>query len=44
MRERELGTLEQFFVTPVGRSALMLGKLIPYALTLGLMVSTLART
>lgn len=33
VRERELGTLEQLFVTPVGRSGLMLGKLIPYALT-----------
>jgi len=32
VRERELGTLEQLFVTPVGRAALLLGKLIPYAL------------
>ncbi len=32
VRERELGTLEQLFVTPVGRGALLLGKLIPYAL------------
>jgi ABC transporter DrrB family efflux protein len=31
VRERELGTLEQLFVTPVGRSALLLGKLLPYA-------------
>ncbi len=31
VRERELGTLEQLFVTPVGRTGLMLGKLIPYA-------------
>ena len=31
VRERELGTLEQLFVTPVGRSGLLLGKLIPYA-------------
>ncbi len=31
VRERELGTLEQLFVTPVGRSGLMFGKLIPYA-------------
>lgn len=31
VRERELGTLEQLFVTPVGRSGLMIGKLIPYA-------------
>lgn len=29
--EREIGTLEQLFVTPVGRSGLLLGKLIPYA-------------
>ena len=32
VREREMGTLEQLFVTPVGRSGLLLGKLAPYAL------------
>jgi len=32
VRERELGTLEQLFVTPVGRAGLLLGKLVPYAL------------
>jgi ABC transporter DrrB family efflux protein len=32
VRERELGTLEQLFVTPVGRSGLLLGKLLPYAM------------
>lgn len=32
VRERELGTLEQLFVTPVGRSGLLLGKLAPYAM------------
>ena len=31
VREREVGTLEQLFVTPVGRAGLMFGKLIPYA-------------
>lgn len=31
VREWELGTLEQLFVTPVGRVGLMLGKLVPYA-------------
>lgn len=31
VRERELGTLEQLFVTPVGRVGLLLGKLVPYA-------------
>ena len=31
VREREMGTLEQLFVTPVGRAGLMLGKLMPYA-------------
>lgn len=31
VRERELGTLEQLFVTPVGRAGLMFGKLVPYA-------------
>ncbi|MFN0198872.1 MAG: ABC transporter permease [Planctomycetaceae bacterium] len=32
VREREMGTLEQLFVTPVGKSGLILGKLLPYAL------------
>ena len=32
VRERELGTLEQLFVTPVGRLGLLLGKLMPYAI------------
>ncbi len=32
VRERELGTLEQLFVTPVSRSGLMWGKLFPYAI------------
>ncbi|MEQ8766425.1 MAG: ABC transporter permease [Planctomycetota bacterium] len=32
VRERELGTLEQLFVTPVGRAGLMIGKLVPYAI------------
>ncbi len=31
VREREQGTLEQLFVTPVGRAGLLVGKLIPYA-------------
>jgi ABC-type multidrug transport system permease subunit len=31
VRERERGTMEQLIVTPVGRAALMIGKLIPYA-------------
>jgi ribosome-dependent ATPase len=31
VRERETGTLEQLFVTPVGRVSLMLGKLLPYS-------------
>ena len=31
VRERERGTLEQLFVTPVGRLGLLLGKLVPYA-------------
>ncbi len=30
VREREVGTLEQLMVTPVSRSALMLGKVLPY--------------
>src|SRR5262249_32828868 len=32
VREREMGTLEQLFVTPVSRAGLMLGKLAPYAI------------
>jgi ABC transporter DrrB family efflux protein len=32
VRERELGTLEQIFVTPVSRHGLLLGKLLPYAI------------
>ena len=31
VRERERGTLEQLVVTPVSRSALIMGKLLPYA-------------
>lgn len=33
VREREQGTLEQLFVTPVGRAGLLIGKLVPYAVT-----------
>ena len=33
VRERELGTLEQLFVTPVGKAGLLLGKLVPYAVS-----------
>ncbi|MFO1055284.1 MAG: ABC transporter permease [Planctomycetota bacterium] len=32
VRERERGTLEQLFVTPVSRSGVLIGKLVPYAL------------
>ncbi|HUS38911.1 MAG: ABC transporter permease [Pirellulales bacterium] len=32
VRERERGTLEQLFVTPVGKTGLLLGKLTPYAI------------
>lgn len=32
VREREHGTLEQLFVTPVSRAGLMLGKLTPYTI------------
>ncbi|MDK2971417.1 MAG: drug efflux transport system permease protein ybhF [Candidatus Sumerlaeota bacterium] len=31
VRERERGTLEQLVVTPVSKSALIIGKLVPYA-------------
>lgn len=32
VKEREQGTLEQLFVTPVSRSGLLFGKLLPYSL------------
>ena len=32
VREKELGTLEQLNVTPLRRSELIVGKLLPYAL------------
>jgi ABC-2 type transport system permease protein len=32
VRERERGTLEQLIVTPIGRSGLMLGKLVPFVM------------
>ncbi len=32
VREREIGTLEQLLVTPIGKPALLLGKTIPFAL------------
>jgi ABC-2 type transport system permease protein len=31
VRERERGTFEQLVVTPIGKSSIMLGKIIPYA-------------
>jgi ABC-2 type transport system permease protein len=32
VRERERGTLEQLVVTPIGKSSIMLGKMLPYLL------------
>jgi ABC-2 type transport system permease protein len=32
VRERERGTLEQLVVTPIGKTSLMLGKLVPFVL------------
>jgi ABC-2 type transport system permease protein len=32
VRERERGTLEQLVVTPIGKTSLMLGKIVPFAL------------
>lgn len=32
VRERERGTLEQLIVTPIGKTSLMLGKLLPFVL------------
>jgi ABC-type multidrug transport system permease subunit len=47
VRERERGTLEQLLVTPVRPLALMLGKLLPYAVlgfveTLGVLISNVS--
>jgi ABC-type multidrug transport system permease subunit len=39
VRERERGTLEQLFVSPLSRWGLMLGKLVPYAV-IGAVMST----
>jgi ABC-2 type transport system permease protein len=41
VREREMGTLEQLNVTPLGRAELIAGKLVPYA-AIGLLDATLA--
>ncbi|MGI8907190.1 MAG: ABC transporter permease [Candidatus Sumerlaeaceae bacterium] len=43
VRERERGTLEQLAVTPVSKSALILGKLIPYAV-IGMLQTLLVLT
>ncbi|MHB1264654.1 MAG: ABC transporter permease [Gemmatimonadaceae bacterium] len=32
VRERERGTLEQLVVTPIGRTSLLLGKIVPFAI------------
>ena len=40
VREKEYGTLESIFATPLGRSELIIGKLIPYTIT-GLMSSVI---
>lgn len=32
VRERERGTLEQLIVTPIGKTSLMLGKIVPFAM------------
>jgi ABC-2 type transport system permease protein len=32
VRERERGTIEQLIVTPIGKTSLMLGKMVPFAL------------
>lgn len=41
VREREMGTLEQLNVTPLGRAELIAGKLVPYA-AIGLLDAALA--
>jgi len=43
VRERESGTLEQLMVTPISTPALLLGKIVPFAI-LGLVEMTLALT
>lgn len=41
VRERERGTLEQLFVSPLGRWGLLLGKLVPYLVISGVMAAAL---
>lgn len=38
VKERERGTLEQLFVTPIGRSDYLLGKLLPYVVIAAIQV------
>jgi ABC-2 type transport system permease protein len=39
VRERERGTLEQLIVTPIGKTSIMLGKILPFAIV-GLVQTT----
>jgi ABC-2 type transport system permease protein len=42
VRERERGTLEQMFVTPIGRGEYLIGKVTPYSLVATLQMSIVA--
>lgn len=42
VRERERGTLEQMFVTPIGRGDYLVGKVTPYALIAIIQMATVA--
>lgn len=42
VRERERGTLEQMFVTPIGRGDYLVGKVTPYMITSTIQMATVA--
>ena len=42
VRERERGTLEQMFVTPIGRGEYLIGKVTPYVLVASVQISIVA--
>ncbi len=42
VRERERGTLEQMFVTPIGRGEYLIGKVTPYVVVASVQIATVA--
>lgn len=41
VKERERGTLEQLFVTPIGRAEYLIGKMVPYALVASVQIAVI---